>query len=159
MKAIKYIFAAATVAILLGVTGQNAKAHCEIPCGIYGDSVRVALLYEHIQTIEKSMSQIIELSAQEDVSYNQLVRWVMNKEEHATKMQEIISQYFLHQRIKVKDSSQTEEYSAYIKQLTKMHQLLVYAMKSKQGTDLGYIEKMRTVLHEFEHVYFAGHKH
>jgi nickel superoxide dismutase len=159
MKTIKYSFTLALVAILFGVSSQNAKAHCEIPCGIYGDSVRVTLLYEHIQTIEKSMSQINELSEQEDVNYNQLVRWVMNKDEHATKMQEIISQYFLHQRIKVKDSSQTEEYATYIKQLTLMHQLSVLAMKAKQGTDLEYIEKMRVVLHDFEHVYFAGHKH
>lgn len=159
MKTIKNLSTTAIIAIFLGITSQNASAHCEIPCGIYGDSVRVALLYEHIQTIEKSMNQINELSAQEDVNYNQLVRWVMNKEEHAAKMQEIISQYFLHQRVKVKDPSQTDEYATYIKQLTLLHQLSVLAMKSKQGTDLKNIEKMRSVLHDFEHAYFAEHKH
>ena len=25
-----------------------AVAHCQIPCGIYGDATRIALLYEHV---------------------------------------------------------------------------------------------------------------
>ena len=32
--------------------------HCEIPCGIYDDSLRVAMIKEHINTVEKSMKQI-----------------------------------------------------------------------------------------------------
>ena len=160
MKSIRNVSSALLVAILFGVSSQRAFAHCEIPCGIYGDSVRIALLYEHIETIEKSMKQINELSAQDEVNYNQLMRWVMNKEEHAKEMQEIVSQYFMHQRIKPKDPSQTEEYAKYIKQLTLMHQLSVFAMKAKQTTDLKYIERMREVLHDFEHAYFEGeHKH
>lgn len=160
MKTIKNLFLTTITVFVFSISTQKVSAHCEIPCGIYGDSVRIALLYEHIKTIEKSMQQINELSEQEDVNYNQLVRWVMNKEEHAVEMQEIISQYFMHQRIKVKDPSQTSEYAIYIKQLTLMHQLLVHAMKAKQGTDLQYISLMQNVLHEFEHVYFGGeHKH
>ena len=160
MKTFKTFNLAILTLIFSGISTNNALAHCEIPCGIYGDSVRVVLLYEHIQTIEKSMNQINELSAQGEKNYNQLVRWVINKEEHANEMQEIISQYFLHQRIIVKDPSQTEEYAKYIKQLTQLHQLLVYAMKAKQGTDLAVIDKMRAVLHDFEHAYFGdAHKH
>ena len=37
------------------------SAHCEIPCGIYGDKMRIHMLKEHITTIEKSMKQIAEL--------------------------------------------------------------------------------------------------
>ena len=33
-------------------------AHCEIPCGIYGDEGRFALLLENATTIEKSMNEI-----------------------------------------------------------------------------------------------------
>lgn len=160
MKSFGNLGSAVLIAMLLGLFSPRAFAHCEIPCGIYGDSLRVALLYEHIETIEKSMKQIIKLSAEEEVSYNQVVRWVMNKEDHANKIQEIVSQYFMHQRIKPKDSSQTGEYAKYIKQLTLMHQLSVYAMKAKQSTHLIYIEKMREVLHNFEHAFFGGeHKH
>jgi len=33
-------------------------AHCEIPCGIYGDEARFAAIAEDLTTIEKAMTQI-----------------------------------------------------------------------------------------------------
>ncbi len=139
---------------------SNAYAHCEIPCGIYGDETRIALLSEHISTIEKSMNQINELSQQSDINYNQLVRWVNNKEEHASKIQEMVSQYFLHQRVKMADPSDEAAYKKYITQLTALHALQVYAMKSKQTTDLEHIKNMQAALKTFEDSYFEGkHRH
>jgi len=137
----------------------KSYAHCEIPCGIYGDSLRIEQISEHITTLEKSMNQINELSKAGDKNYNQLVRWVVNKEEHAQKIQDIVSQYFLHQRIKPVDPSDSTAYGKYIKQLTQLHQLLVLAMKAKQTTDLSVIEKMRSTLHDFSHSYFGDHGH
>jgi len=157
MKSVAKIFASVVLLVSFISISNDVKAHCEIPCGIYGDSTRVALMYEHIATIEKSIKQIEALSAKGDVDYNQLVRWVMNKEEHAKKIQEIAAQYFLHQRIKIKDPSQTEAFAKYIKQLTLMHKIQVYAMKAKQGTDLKNIKVLRETLHAFEHAYFGGH--
>lgn len=151
-----------TFVLLMGIfslTSLQSKAHCEIPCGIFGDSVRVALLYEHFTTIEKSMNMINELSAKEKPDYNQLVRWVNNKEEHALKVQEIVSQYFLHQRIKPTSSDDAEAYKKYVKQLELLHHILVFAMKSKQTTDVVNVETMREKLHLFEHTYFEAHKH
>ena len=136
-----------------------SKAHCEIPCGIYNDSVRITLIYEHITTIEKSMLMINRLQAEENVDYNQLVRWVMNKEEHADKIQEIVAQYFMHQRVKPVDKTEKEKYAMYIEQLTSLHEVLVFAMKAKQSTDDVYIKKLREAVHSFEHSYFDNHKH
>ena len=59
---------------------SNAGAHCQIPCGIYDDQLRANLIAEHTTTIEKSMQQIIDLGKASPVNYNQLVRWVSNKE-------------------------------------------------------------------------------
>jgi len=147
--------------LLVGLLAGNykANAHCEIPCGIYDDSLRIALIYEHISTIEKSMIMISKLEAAEKVDYNQLVRWVTNKEEHAQKIQDIVSQYFLHQRVKPFDETEKEKYSIYIDQLTSLHELLVFAMKAKQSTDEVYIKKMRETVHAFEHAYFENHTH
>lgn len=159
MKKITHLL---SIAFLLGVftvSSFQAKAHCEIPCGIYGDSVRIALLYEHIETIEKSMNQINELSKAESPDYNQLVRWVMNKEEHAKEMQDIVSQYFLHQRVKPASAADDAAYRKYTKQLELLHHILVFAMKSKQSTDLSIIDTLREKLHLFEHAYFDNHKH
>lgn len=146
-------------AILFMSQSNKANAHCEIPCGIYGDSLRIDLMEEHITTIEKSMNQIIELSEENDKNYNQLIRWTVNKEDHAKKLQDIVSQYFLHQRIKPVDPENEEAYNKYVKHLSLLHKLQVYAMKAKQTTDLEYIKKLRATLENFENAYFHSHEH
>jgi len=157
MKKITTLFASTILTAALTLAAFQSKAHCEIPCGIYGDSLRIALIYEDITTIEKSMNMIIELSAQEKPDYNQLVRWVDNKEEHAKKIQEIVSQYFLHQRIKPTEVDDEIAYKKYLKQLEALHHILVFAMKSKQSTNLEIIDKLRETVHSFEHLYFDDH--
>ncbi len=139
-----------------------AKAHCEIPCGIYDDKLRIKLLYEHTKTMEKSIKKIKELSSKEDpLSKNQLVRWIMNKEEHAKKFQYIVWQYFLTQRVKPVDPSDKEKYELYLKKLEVLHQLSYYAMKVKQDVDEKYIQKLRELIKKFEELYWKehGHKH
>jgi len=154
MKKLTQLFASVMLVGILSLSSLQSQAHCEIPCGIYGDSVRITLLYEHIATIEKSMNMINELSKQDKPDYNQLVRWVTNKEEHAVKIQDIVSQYFLHQRVKPVSSADVAAYGRYVKQLDLLHNILVFAMKSKQSTDLANIETLRQKVHNFEHVYF-----
>ena len=105
------------------------------------------MIREHITTIEKSINQIIKLEKSEGLNYNQLVRWVMNKEEHALKLQNIVTQYFMTQRIKVGTDN-------YEKKLSTLHKLLVYSMKSKQTTDLKNIGMLRSLANEFEGLYF-----
>lgn len=159
MKTKSFVLSILFTAILFVSQGNKANAHCEIPCGIYGDSLRVDMIEEHIRTIEKSMNQIIKLSEEGDKNYNQLVRWIVNKEEHAKKIQDIVSQYFLHQRIKPVDPTNEEAQEKYFTHLKLLHELLVYSMKAKQTTDLQYIEKLRTTLAKFEDAYFHSHEH
>ena len=113
------------------------------------------MIEEDITTVEKSMNMINTLSDQDSPDYNQLVRWVMNKEEHAKKIQEIVSQYFLHQRIKIVSADDDEAYRKYTKQLELLHHISVFAMKSKQSTDLSIIDTLREKVHAFEHAYFG----
>ncbi|MCF8333757.1 MAG: superoxide dismutase, Ni [Bacteroidales bacterium] len=150
----KQIFIA--VVLLTGIfASNNSFAHCEVPCGIYNDHLRVKQLYEHFTTIEKSMNQIEALQAKEDKNYNQIVRWVTTKEDHAKKVQRIVEQYFMHQRIKMKENSNEEAYDQYVKQITLAHKLVVYAMKTKQTTDQKYVKKLRDTLEAFEKAYFS----
>ena len=125
----------------------SASAHCEIPCGIYDDAMRVKMIYEHVTTIEKSMNMILSLEKESPINYNQLVRWVTNKENHASEIQDIISQYFLTQRIK-------PDQKAYTQKLTLLHQIMVSAMKCKQTTDPGNTEAIKAHLKAFEEMYF-----
>ena len=130
----------------------NVAAHCEIPCGIYNDELRANLIYEHTTTIEKSMLKILELSKQNPTNYNQLVRWVSNKEDHASEIQHIVSQYFMTQRIKSDSKNYTQK-------VTLLHQMLQFAMKCKQTTDVNHVKKLRSLLNEFEVLYFGKSLH
>jgi len=136
-------------AILLSAT--LAAAHCEVPCGIYDDQLRADLIAEHATTVEKSMKKITKLSSASPVNYNQLVRWVNNKDEHAEKVQHIVWQYFMTQRIK-------PDAAKYNQKVTVLHKMLITAMTCKQTTDLGQVKTLRALLQEFEVLYF-GHSH
>jgi len=154
----RFLSSISFLVLLMSVSINSAAAHCEIPCGIYGDEMRFDMIEEHIATIEKSMQMIVELSKEAEKNHNQLVRWVINKEEHADYIQEIVSQYFLTQRIKIADPKDSDAYQKYVKQLVLLHHMLVYAMKTKQSIDLMHVARLRALLEEFEEVYL-GHKH
>lgn len=131
---------------LLMVPAQLVFAHCQVPCGIYGDETRFTMMEEHITTLEKSMNQIQELSAAGDKNYNQLVRWVNNKETHADELTDIVTYYFLAQRIKA-DADHYEE------KLKALHGIMVSAMKAKQTTDLAHIASLRDGVATFRTLY------
>lgn len=152
------ILLAAVLLLGFSFTSKTVSAHCEVPCGIYDDSVRVKLIYEHISTIEKAMKNIDAESAKAKPNYNQLVRWVNNKEEHATKIQEIVSQYFLHQRIKAVSPDDRHGYGHYVQKLALLHNISITAMKAKQTTDMSHITALRSTLAAFEKAYFT-HSH
>jgi nickel superoxide dismutase len=136
-----------TILVLFAVASTApVRAHCQIPCGIYNDEARFVLMKEHVATIEKSMKQI-----EADQNQNQTTRWVANKEKHADALSEIATAYFMAQRIKPgKDH--------YEKELKALHGILIYSMKAKQTTDLDNVEKLKELIHEFEHSYM-GEKH
>jgi nickel superoxide dismutase len=118
-----------SVAILFA-SATAALAHCQVPCGIYGDQLRFEQMLEDEQTISKAQLQAAELMQDEITpqSVNQLARWVMTKEEHATKIQQTIAAYFMAQRIKPGSEG-------YTKKLTAAHAVMVAAMKCKQSAD------------------------
>jgi len=146
----KYFFQSFIGIIFLGALVNTALAHCEIPCGIYDDQARINMILEHITTIEKSMNEIKSIEKEKTPNFNQLVRWIMNKEEHATEIQTIVSQYFLTQRIK----PDTKDYA---QKLSLLQQMLVYSMKCKQTTDLQNAAQLRNLVKQFHRLYFADH--
>jgi nickel superoxide dismutase len=131
-------------------------AHCQVPCGIYNDAARIIQIQEDFSTIQKAMNKIKELSQQQDAtSMNQLTRWIITKEDHASKIQKVVSEYFLTQRIKTKTES--SEFDTYVKQTTTLHQILVSAMKCKQTVDLGHVDEGLNQIKTFINLYFDTH--
>ena len=129
-----------------------AVAHCQIPCGIYDDALRIVQIKEDFKTIRKAMDQINQLSIKTNpLSSNQLNRWVMTKEQHAGNIQKIVVEYFLTQRVKA-DQSQK-----YIDQTTTLHQVLVAAMKCKQTIDDSNVTHGVELVNTFVEYYFDDH--
>jgi len=146
------------------ILASDSYTHCQVPCGIYDDQMRVAMIEEHITTIEKSMKLIDELSAQGDKNYNQIVRWVMNKEKHADELTQIVTYYFMAQRMKPVEPGDEKAHADYVHKLTLLHQMVVYAMKAKQTVDQENVTKLRSLVSDFKIAYFGkdaehGHHH
>jgi nickel superoxide dismutase len=83
------------------------------------------------------------------------VRWIETKEHHANLIQEIVEQYFMTQRIKPADPDNEVEFNKYISQITILHKMLIYAMKTKQGLDIENVFLLQRSTEEFELVYFG----
>ena len=98
-------------------------------------------------TIEKSSKLIIELAIQRRWTVsNQLARWVSTKESHASKIQKIIAEYFLTQRIK----SSASNYEALLKGA---HSVMVAAMKCKQSTEASAAKNLKESILAFQKTY------
>ena len=80
------------LALVLFLSSFRSKyGHCQVPCGIYDDAVRIDQIEEDIATIRKAMGMIKGLSGKSDAqSMNQMIRWVNTKDEHASKIQESV---------------------------------------------------------------------
>ena len=132
--------------------------HCQVPCGIYDDVARIVTIHEDIQTIQKSIKMINELSYGETSakSMNQLVRWVNTKEDHAQHIQDVILNYFLAQRIKPKEKGE-KEYKRYVSLTTTCQKIIFYAMKSKQNSDVSMLDPLKRQISTLSDTYFDDH--
>jgi len=136
--------------------GGQIFAHCQIPCGIYDDETQFSLMLEDVTTIEKSMTQITSLSKEKEPNYNQIVRWVDNKETHADKLAEIITYYFMTQRVKAVPMEDKDAYAIYIKEITLLHKILILTMKTKQTTNLQNCSDLRNLITDFKAIYIQN---
>jgi nickel superoxide dismutase len=124
--------ALAIAMLTVAVMPPAARAHCQVPCGIYDDPARVQQLREDAATIAKAVAAVADLAGKPDpTSANQLVRWVTVKEEHASHVIDVVSVYFLTQRVKPVAEG-ADGYAAYLAALADHHAVLVAAMKTKQ---------------------------
>ena len=136
---------------------SSLYGHCQVACGIYDDAVRIVQIEEDIATIRKAMGMIKGLSGKSDAqSMNQMIRWVNTKDEHASKIQESVSSYFLAQRIKPKKKGESGRQN-YVNQTLLLQQLIVAAMKCKQNVDQDKCDAASDLVTEFSVSYFDKH--
>ena len=140
---------------LIFILSTQLYAHCQIPCGVYDDTMRIKMIEEHTLTILKSMNYI-EANQNDLKNQNQVTRWIINKEEHAQEIQKIVSEYFLTQRIKLKDDSKKNK-DIYHERLEALHTIMLDAMKCKQTTDTKNTTSLLENLNKFVNLYFDDH--
>lgn len=139
---------ATIMATTFGLTAfrSTVQAHCQVPCGIYDDAARIARLREDATTIGKAIENIRKLAGSHDATaYNQASRWVATKEDHASHIITVVSEYFLTQKVKPVASGQ-DGYSEYVKALADHHAVMVAAMKTKQAVDPGTVAALNEAI-------------
>ena len=144
---------------VVSIYSLPAFAHCQVPCGIYGDERVFNEVQEHIDTIAKAMREIKKLKPRNIDDAHTLARWTTTKEEHATKIQTIASQYFLTQRVRKPESDDEGAVENYQKSLEYIHQISVLAMKVKQTLDLDLVKDLRDATARYKKHYFAKKDH
>ena len=139
------------ISIVINLFHFSLFGHCQIPCGIYSDAMQIIQIKEDLRTIEKSITMIKKLSEKSDaLSINQNSRWITSKEKHAQNIQDIISQYFLTQRIKPSSKN-------YENELITLHQLLISVMKCKQSVEKNNLLRSNQLLKDFSEFYLDEH--
>ena len=142
-----------TAIICLLAANLRVGAHCQIPCGIYDDHLRVEMMLEDARTVAKCVNEIKKLAAKTDPqSKNQLVRWVANKEKHAQNIISVICDYFLTQRVKTAQKDYTER-------LKKHHAVILAAVKCKQHVDPKNVDALKKAVKALEPYYPDNHTH
>ncbi len=146
MKRLLPLFACALL-----IPSHFVAAHCEIPCGIYGDQRRFEEMLEDQATIAKAVTSMKELgekitSEPSIQDMNQIARWTSAKEAHATNTQHIIAQYFMTQRLKPGSDN-------YAKKLISSHAVMVAAMKCKQTVDDSTAAALKKAILDFYRAY------
>lgn len=139
---------------------NTAQAHCQIPCGIYGDERIFDELDEHVATIEKSIAEIKRLQSETPQDIHMISRWSANKEKHAQELQDIIGDYFLAQRVKAPaDDATDEQKELYANHLRHLHKIIVLTMKTKQTLDETQVAALKDTLKAYENLYFMPAEH
>ena len=135
-------------------TQLTLNAHCQVPCGIYGDALKFGELEQHVETIIKAGKQIREISAKDPISAQdrqQIIRWTSNKESHAQTIVNEVADYFLAQRIK-------PDAEHYAEKLECLHHIVVYSMKSKQSVESEPARILEQKIAAFKKLYLV-HEH
>ena len=121
--------------LICSCSAAQAVAHCQVPCGIYDDAARINSMLEDTTTISKAIQEIKNIAGSHKAAdFNQMIRWINTKEEHASRIITTVSEYFLTQKVKPVASGEAG-YEDYLNSLAAHHAVLRAAMKTKQTVD------------------------
>lgn len=133
----KYIFALALLSSPL------LHSHCQMPCGIYHDDMVFDQIDQYVETMVKCTTVLNGNKFESLQDRNELVRWIMSKENMSNEIANFILTYFLQQKIKP-DEPDT------VKRLVAAHKLLCDLVLIKQTADPKYVQNFSDEWEKFK---------
>jgi nickel superoxide dismutase len=104
-------------------------SHCQMPCGIYHDDMVYDQIDQYVETMAKGISVLTEDKFETTQQQNTFIRWVMLKEKASDEIAELITKFFLQQKIKPGEDETA-------KRVISAHKMLFYLVGVKQTVDL-----------------------
>lgn len=134
------------LATLTLTTTSSLIAHCQMPCGIYHDDMVYDQIDQYAETMYKAMSEIDANKFATSKERNQLIRFVLQKDKQSDDAANLLTTYFLQQKIKP-----GEEDTA--KKVLSAHKLLFLMVQIKQNTDLKLVYEFMEEWTKFKHMF------
>lgn len=113
----------------------GVEAHCQMPCGIYNDQMVYDKIDEYFMTMVKAVSALKDNKFENLHDRNQFVRWITEKDAQSDEVANVITTYFLQQKIRPGDEDNFDLVKS-------AHKLLFLLVAIKQNVDL-------KIVHEF----------
>ncbi len=135
----------AGIAALICHTGSLA-AHCQMPCGIYHDEMVFNQVDQYIETMYKGMTELKNSKFSNALERNNFTRWVLLKETASNEMADLITQYFLQQKIKPGEPDTA-------KRLASAHKMLFELTAIKQNVDVKMVEEFADEWENFKQMF------
>lgn len=129
--------------IYLSLLQANLSAHCQMPCGIYHDNMVYDQIDQYVETMFKAMTELATIKFQTPQERNAFVRWVSTKDESSDQIAEIITYYFLQQKIKPGEEDTP-------KRLASAHRLLFLMVQMKQNVDRKIVDEFADEWEKFK---------
>ncbi len=133
-------------ALFLSVITANLLAHCQLPCGIYHDELEFGNLEQCVETLHRANDGILNNTSTSPLGDNQMVRWVLLKDQYADQFVQLLTTYFLQQRIQPGQSNTAAL-------LTLSHEMMQSAMKIKQTVNQDHVALLSCQLSQFKKLY------
>lgn len=141
----KLLFKASVLLVLIASAPQ-ISAHCQMPCGIYHDDMVYDRIDQYVETMVKAISIMKKNDFSSPEESNRFTRWVIQKETASDEAANIITTYFLQQKIKP-----GEEDTA--KRLESAHKLLFLLVAIKQNADVKVVDEFGEEWEKFKNMF------
>ncbi len=127
---------------------EKVQAHCDIPCKIYDPSSSIIAALSVIRLID-IMNETHSMEDKSSIDYqNTMTRCIQRKEEESEKLKKEI-------RIIWGDYFKTPQFKAFPEAHNTVHQIMMLASATKQGTDRKKAEELLELTNQFAEIFWA----